>query len=188
MNARCLASSLLFLLAACDGGEVEPLPGEVDSGLFNSGLDDAQRVADLDSADAAAFCEAVGPYTERFFSARMEKVCLFQGSIAAGFADLGNDDPLVACENALAECRATFDPGPRDCALEGSSCIATIGQLENCYNETVGLLQMIFEHLDVTTCQEIVDWKGEKLKLSDLPSCEPIEDGCPRLDWGLLTE
>ena len=183
--------------------------GDDDGGGVTTGLPPEQTLAELDTEDSRAACEAVAEGLDGVLSADERKriECTAQAppmSITAS----GTAQPQVdvaECRDLVRRCvggesigggadAPSFDldfSRDVDCDADEmrtqfANCGATVAEYENCLNAALAEMDRFFAMID---CDALADLEaGESpadgLDIASLPACEMLADECPQIDLG----
>jgi hypothetical protein len=192
----CFAVGVALLAAGCGGSSSSP-GGTGSSSGFTTTVPSSQQLGSLSDADEQKLCMELDTYlnSSNFTGSIIEFSCRTTGLLAATLSpDQTTSGLQSSCKMAYDEClngdagSATTSPPDTSamCASKPTSaCMATVGQLQACLNDTFNVLKSSTN--SVPACSSLTPSTLESA-LKALPSdenttepasCNTVEKECP---------
>ena len=158
-----------------DGGKGSAGPGKVDSGVPAS-----KPANELTDAEVQSLCKSLGEAASLAFDSGQGKqaMCGFSAYFLASFVP--GDNQGEVCSMAYDEClKQPAEVTQEECDKPSSSCTATIGEIETCYNDSLAQVQ---EMLNVLPgCDDVGTEYEEPATGNDASpaSCKVVQEKCP---------
>ena len=158
-----------------------------DDDGFSTGVDPDLSLSNVSQEDAQAICDATESATRDVVENNQAGGCALLGAVAGAFG--GSE---AQCESSRTQCLAQplDTSGEFDCDLSrvSQTCTLTVGQAEDCINDTLQLLDDVFSQLESLSCSELIMPDSLNMIDADTPaSCAPFEaQDCGDVDFGVV--
>lgn len=148
---------------------------------FSSGVDSSKQVKDLSDSDAQTLCKNAEETAKEFTENNKDGFCKLAGVFAGAFGG-----GAAACESAVTQCKdAEPTTSTNTCEPIVTDCEATIGEIEDCYNDSLEATEKALDEIASKSCEELLS--GSSLPGSDVQapaSCTALAEKCPSLEFG----
>jgi hypothetical protein len=196
------SSTLMFALTVLATAGVPACGSSDKSGsngngsTFSSGLPPGTVAGSLTPSQQQQLCTSISDYAASSASSSKSAECKFAGlaaaSVTAQFNTAATDaDVQKACSGAVSTCENTklqaFDAGASTCAVP-PNCNATVGELEQCVNDSNSALQKEFSTIPdcstVTKSSLSAKDAGLSVNPATPASCATAQQKCPGIATG----